>query len=213
MAGDAEIGGRAKKILRILRRTYGRAECALKHENPFQLAVAVILSAQCTDKRVNLVTPGLFKKFSTPKHFAQAPLSEIEVAIRSTGFYKNKAKALKGLSERLLAEHGGKIPKTLEALTKLPGVGRKTANVILGVAFDVPGIVVDTHVIRLTRRMGLTKQKDPVKIEFEVMDLLAKKDWNDFGLLMIRHGRALCTARKPKCGECPVSRICPKVGV
>lgn len=204
---------RAGKILKILLKTYGKAECALHHQNPFQLAVATILSAQCTDKRVNIVTPPLFKKYPTPKHFTKAPQAAIEQAVRSTGFYKNKAKAIKGLSQKLLSEHGGKVPRTLEELVKLPGIGRKTANVILGVAYDIPGIVVDTHVTRLTNRMGFTKQKDPVKIEFEMMKIFPKKDWNDFGLLFIQHGRAICSARKPKCEVCPIATLCPKVGV
>ncbi|MBI4124596.1 MAG: endonuclease III [Deltaproteobacteria bacterium] len=207
------LAGRAAKIIGILRKTYGKAECALHHKNPFQLAVSTILSAQCTDKRVNMVTPSLFKKYPTPKHFAKAPQSAIETMVRSTGFYKNKAKAIKGLSQKLISEHGGKVPKTLEALVKLPGIGRKTANVILGVAFDIPGIVVDTHVTRLTNRMGLTKQKDPVKIEFEMMKIFPRKDWNDFGLIFIQHGRAICPARKPKCEVCPVNAFCPKVGL
>lgn len=206
------LASRAAKIMKILRKTYGKAECALHHQNPFQLAVATILSAQCTDKRVNMVTPALFKKYPTPKHFAKAPQTAIETAIKSTGFYKNKARSLKGLSQKLLSEHGGKVPKTLEELVKLPGIGRKTANVILGVAFDIPGVVVDTHVIRLTNRMGLTKQKDPVKIEFEMMKILPKQVWNDFGLLFIQHGRALCPARKPKCEVCPINSLCPKIG-
>lgn len=207
------LAHRADKIIQTLRKTYGKAECALHHKNPFQLAVATILSAQCTDKRVNMVTPGLFKKYPTPQHFVKAPQSAIEQAIRSTGFYRNKAKSIKGLSQKLITEHQSKVPKTLEELVKLPGIGRKTANVILGVAFAIPGIVVDTHVTRLTNRMGLTRQKDPVKIEFAMMKILSKKDWNDFGLLFIQHGRAICSARKPRCEVCPVNVLCPKVGV
>ena len=207
------LAGRPGKILKILRRTYGKAECALRHKNPFQLAVSTILSAQCTDKRVNMVTPALFKKYPTPKHFAKAPQPAIETMIKSTGFYKNKAKSLRGLSQQLVSKYGGRVPKTLEELVKLPGIGRKTANVILGVAFDIPGIVVDTHVTRLTNRMGFTKQKDPVKIEFEMMKIFPRKDWNDFGLLFIQHGRAICPARKPKCEVCPLNALCPKVGL
>lgn len=201
------------KILKILRKTYGDAQCALHHDNPFQLAVATILSAQCTDKRVNRVTPCLFKKFPAAKDFARAPILEIEAAIRSTGFYKNKAKSIQGFARTILAEHGGKIPQTLEELVQLPGIGRKTANVVLGVAWDIPGIVVDTHVKRLAYRMGLTKKTDPTKIEFEIMEILPKKDWNDFGLLFIQHGRAICDARKPRCEICPVNTLCPKIGV
>jgi len=207
------LADRAGKILKVLRKTYPDTKCALHHKNPFQLAVATILSAQCTDKRMNMVTPELFKKYPTPKHFAKAPIEAIEKLIHSTGFYKNKAKSIKGLSQKLIAEYGGQIPKTLEELVKLPGIGRKTANVILGVAFNVPGIVVDTHVTRLTNRLGLTKQKDAVKIEFEMMELIFKKDWIDFGLLLIAHGRAICDARKPKCSICPVNDLCPKIGV
>ena len=204
---------RAKKILQLLRKTYPDVECALHHKNPFELAVATILSAQCTDKRVNIVTPALFKKYPTPKHFAKAPIETIETMIHSTGFYKNKAKSIKGLCQILVSGYHGKVPETLEELVQLPGIGRKTANVILGVAFNVPGVVVDTHVTRLTNRMGLTKQKDPVKIEFEMMDLIPKKDWSDFGLLLIAHGRAICDARKPKCDVCPINNLCPKIGV
>lgn len=202
---------RGAKIIKILRRTYPDVECALHHENPFQLAVSTILSAQCTDKRVNIVTPPLFKKYPDAKAFAAAPLSDIEKRIHSTGFYKNKAKSIKNLSAILVAKYGGKIPQTLEELVKLPGIGRKTANVILGVAFGTPGIVVDTHVKRLTNRMGLTKQSDPEKIEFEMMELVPKKDWTDFGLLLIAHGRAICDARKPQCSICPLEKICPKI--
>lgn len=207
------LAHRAKKILRALRKAYPDVECALHHDNPFQLAVSTILSAQCTDKRVNMVTPALFKKYPTPKHFAKVPVQDIEKMIHSTGFYKNKSKSIKGLCQKLIAEHNGQIPKTLEELVKLPGIGRKTANVILGVAYGVPGIVVDTHVTRLTKRIGFTKQKDPVKIEFEMMDLIPKRDWTDFGLLLIAHGRAICEARKPKCEVCPINTLCPKVGL
>ncbi len=207
------IKERAQKIIKVLKKTYPDVECALHHENPFQLTIATILSAQCTDKRVNIVTPPLFKKYPTPKHFAKAPVQDIERMIHSTGFYKNKAKAIKGLCQMLGSGYQGKVPKTLEELVKLPGIGRKTANVILGVAYGVPGVVVDTHVTRLTNRMGLTKQKDPVKIEFEMMDLIPKKDWTDFGLLLIAHGRAVCEARKPKCKVCPVNNLCPKIGI
>lgn len=202
-----------KKIIQILRKTYGKAQCALHHDNPFQLAVATILSAQCTDKRVNVVTPPLFKKFPGPKDFAEVPIAQIEAAIRSTGFYKNKAKSIQGFARAILARHGGKVPRTLEELVKLPGFGRKTANVVLGVAYGVPGVVVDTHVKRLTYRMGLTQKTDPTKIEFEMMEIIPKKDWDDFGLLLIQHGRAICMARKPACGICPLNAICPKTGL
>lgn len=207
------VSAPVKKIIQILRKTYGKAECALHHDNPFQLAVATILSAQCTDKRVNMVVPGLFKKFPAAKDFAATPISEIEAAIRSTGFYKNKARSIQGFARAILAQHHGKVPRTLEELIKLPGFGRKTANVVLGVAYGVPGVVVDTHVKRLTFRMGLTKKTDPTKIEFEMMEIIPKKDWDDFGLLLIQHGRAICTARNPKCGACPLNAVCPKIGL
>ncbi len=201
------------RIIQILRKTYPDAECALHHDDPLQLLVATILSAQCTDKRVNRVTPALFKKYPNAKSFAEANLKELEQDIHSTGFYKNKAKAIKGCCQLILVNHGGQVPKTLEELVHLPGIGRKTANVVLGVAFGVPGIVVDTHVKRLTYRMGLTKQTDPEKIEREMMEIIPKKDWTDFGLLLIAHGRAICEARKPKCEICPLNRLCPKVGI
>lgn len=204
---------RVKKIIKILRRAYPDVECALTHDNPLQLLVATILSAQCTDKRVNMVTPALFKKFPDAKAFAEAKLSELETAVKSTGFYRNKAKAIKNCCHLIATKHGGKIPKTLEELVNLPGIGRKTANVVLGVAFGVPGIVVDTHVKRLTCRLGLTKKRDAEKIEREMMEIVPQKDWNDFGLLLIAHGRAVCTARRPQCGLCPLNQACPKNGV
>ncbi|MBI5299387.1 MAG: endonuclease III [Deltaproteobacteria bacterium] len=204
---------RVKKILKILRKTYPDVECALHHENPLQLLVATILSAQCTDKRVNIVTPTLFKKYPNAKSFASASLSELEKDIKSTGFYKNKAKAIKNCCHLIVTKHGGKVPQSLEELVKLPGIGRKTANVVLGVAWGIPGIVVDTHVKRLTYRMELTQQSDPEKIEKEMMKMVPKKDWTDFGLLLISHGRAICEARKPKCEICPLNALCPKIGV
>lgn len=202
-----------KKIIKILRKTYPGVECALYHGNPLQLLIATILSAQCTDKRVNMVTPALFKKYPSGEHFAEADLKELEKDIHSTGFYKNKAKAIKNCCQLILAKHKGNVPKTLEELVLLPGIGRKTANVVLGVAFGIPGIVVDTHVKRLVYRLGLTKQTDPEKIEREMMKIVPKKDWTDFGLLLISHGRALCIARKPKCEICPLNLLCPKFGV
>jgi endonuclease III len=204
---------RMAEILRILKRTYPEAQCSLVHGNPYQLLMATILSAQCTDERVNLVTPALFNRFPTPKAMAEGDLSEIEDLIRSTGFYKNKAKSLKECSASLVAQHSGKVPQTLDELTKLRGVGRKTANVILGVAYGVPGLVVDTHVGRLSRRMGFTKSTDPVKVEHEMMEIVPREDWTLYAHLMIDHGRAICTARKALCEECPVNRYCPKIGV
>jgi endonuclease-3 len=199
---------RVKEILRILKKTYPEVKTALKHRNPLQLLIATILSAQCTDTRVNQVTVPLFKKLRTAKDFAQVPLPELEDMIRSTGFYRNKAKNIKSCCEGIVKSHGGKVPDNMDALVKLPGIGRKTANVILGTAFQIPGVVVDTHVKRLSQRIGLTEQSDPVKIEFELMELLPKKDWVGFSHQMIWHGRALCKARKPRCSECPLLGVC-----
>jgi endonuclease-3 len=201
------------EILRILKRTYPEAECSLHYKNPFQLLIAVILSAQCTDERVNKVTPALFRRLPTPQAMASADLGELEELVRTTGFFKNKAKSLKECSTALVERHAGKVPRTLEELTALRGVGRKTANVVLGVAYGVPGLVVDTHVGRLTRRMGFTKATDPVKVEHEMMEIVPREDWSLFAHLMINHGRETCTARKAMCEECPVNRYCPKVGV
>ncbi|MBW1896371.1 MAG: endonuclease III [Deltaproteobacteria bacterium] len=199
---------RVKQILRILKKTYPEVRTALKHRNPLQLLIATILSAQCTDIRVNQVTVPLFKKLRTAKDFAKVPLPELEEMVRPTGFYRNKAKSIKSCCEAIVARHGGKVPDNMEELVKLPGIGRKTANVILGSAFQIPGVVVDTHVKRLSQRIGLTKQSDPVKIEFELMELLPKNDWIGFSHQMIWHGRALCKARKPRCSECPLLKQC-----
>lgn len=175
--------------------------------------MATILSAQCTDERVNKVTPHLFKKYPTPAALARAPLPDVEKLVQSTNFYKNKARALVECSQALVERHGGEVPANLEQLTALRGVGRKTANVILGNAFGVPGLVVDTHIGRLSRRLGFTKHEDPVKVEHELMDVVPRDDWTDYGHLLIYHGRARCTARKPDCLHCEVENICPKVGV
>lgn len=199
---------RITKITGILRRTYPDVKTALRHKNPVQLLVATILSAQCTDERVNRVTPTLFKKLPTAKDFAEVSLSDLEGMIRSTGFYRNKAKSIKACCVALVERHGGKVPDNIEDLVKLPGIGRKTANVILGSAFGIPGIVVDTHVKRVSQRIGLTRESDPVKIEFDLMALIPKKDWIAFSHQMIWHGRALCKARKPKCPECPLLDLC-----
>ncbi len=173
-----------------------------------QLLVATILSAQCTDERVNRVTPSLFKKLPTAKDFAEVSLSDLEEMVRPTGFYRNKAKNIKACCTALVERHGGKVPDNMDALVELPGIGRKTANVILGSAFGIPGIVVDTHVKRVSQRIGLTRESDPVKIEFDLMALIPKKDWIAFSHQMIWHGRALCKARKPKCPECPLLDLC-----
>lgn len=199
---------RITKITGILRRTYPDVKTALRHKNPVQLLVATILSAQCTDERVNRVTPTLFKKLPTAKDFAEVSLSDLEGMIRSTGFYRNKAKSIKACCTALVERHGGKVPDNIEDLVKLPGIGRKTANVILGSAFGIPGIVVDTHVKRVSQRIGFTKKSDPVRIEFDLMALIPKKDWIAFSHQMIWHGRALCQARKPKCPECPLLDLC-----
>jgi endonuclease-3 len=199
---------RVKKILQILRKTYPQVKTALKHKNPLELLIATILSAQCTDTRVNQVTPILFKKLKTAKDFAELPLDDLEEIIRPTGFYRNKAKSIKACCKVIVSRHGGKVPDNMEALVLLPGIGRKTANVILGAAFQVPGIVVDTHVKRVSHRIGLTEQKDPVKIEFDLMGLVPKKDWIDFSHQMIWHGRTLCKARNPNCPECPLRDLC-----
>ena len=199
---------RTDKIRKILRTTYPEVKTQLDYQNPFQLLVATILSAQCTDKQVNRVTRTLFKKLSTPKAFADAPITMIEELIHSTGFYRNKAKNIKRCAAALIEQHHGKVPEDLEALVKLPGVGRKTANVVLGAAFNIPGIVVDTHVSRISQRLDLTDHKDPVKIEFDLMEQMPKRAWNDFSLHLIYFGRETCIARKPKCGLCPMEKLC-----
>jgi endonuclease-3 len=199
---------RINKILKILRSTYPDVKTALRHRTPLQMLIATILSAQCTDERVNKVTKSLFKKLQTAEDFAEVSLPDLEEMIRSTGFFRNKAKSIKGCCAMLVDSYGGKVPQAMEELVKLPGVARKTANVVLGSAFGIPGIVVDTHVKRLSQRIGLTKEKDPVKIEFDLMPLIPKKDWIDFSHQMIWHGRRLCTARKPKCPECPLLKLC-----
>jgi endonuclease-3 len=197
-----------KKILEILESTYPGVKTALGHRNPLELMIATILSAQCTDERVNRVTKILFQKLRTAKDFVEVPLSELEEMVRPTGFYRNKAKNIKGCCEALVEKHAGKVPDNMETLVQLPGIGRKTANVILGSAFGIPGIVVDTHVKRLSQRIGLTKEVDPVRIEFDLMALIPKKNWIDFSHQMIWHGRALCKARKPNCPACPLRDLC-----
>jgi endonuclease-3 len=199
---------RTDKILKILRTTYPNVKTQLRHRNPFQLLVATILSAQCTDKQVNAVTPGLFKKLKTPDDFSGASLETIETLIHSTGFYRNKAKNIQNCSKALLEKFNGKVPDKLEELVQLPGVGRKTANVVLGAAFGIPGIVVDTHVARISKRLGLTKHKDPVKIEFDLMEIIPEEAWNDFSLQLVYFGRETCKARKPACPVCPLYDLC-----
>lgn len=201
------------EILKILKKTYPDAKCSLEYKNPWQLLVATILSAQCTDDRVNQVTPVLFKKFKNPAELGGASISEIERIIQSTGFYKNKAKALKESSQVMVERYDGQVPEDLEKLTHLRGVGRKTANVVLGNAFGIPAMVVDTHVGRLSRRIGFARHQDPVKVEYELMKLVPKEDWTIYSHLMIAHGRAICTARKAFCEKCPILSLCPQLGV
>ena len=205
---------RAARLKDALFKRYPRATCALAHHGAFELAIATILSAQCTDERVNIVTRDLFKKYRAPRAFAEADISELEDAIRSTGFFRNKAKSIQGFARAVSERFGGEVPKDLDTLVKLPGIGRKTANVILGTAFGIAsGVVVDTHVSRLSRRMGLTEEEDPVKIERDLMKLIPQDDWILFGHAMVWHGRQICNARKPKCSECPLINDCPRIGV
>ena len=204
---------RARAIFRKLGKLYPDAECALIHENPFQLLIATILSAQCTDVRVNMVTPGLFRRFPDAQAFAKADLTEIEDLIRSTGFFRNKAKNIQTLCRTLIEQHNGEVPNTLDELVQLPGVGRKTANVVLGNGFGIPGITVDTHVGRLSRRMGFTKHTDAVKVEHDLMAIWPEDDWTLFSHRMIFHGRNVCSARKPDCENCTLLDVCPQIGI
>ena len=201
------------EVLKVLKREYPEAECSLHFKTPFQLLVSTILSAQCTDERVNRVTPELFNRFPGPHEMAQASLPELESLVQTTGFFRSKARALYETSRTLVDKYDGQVPRDLNELIKLRGVGRKTANVILGVAFDVPGLVVDTHVKRLSKRMGFTLSMDPVKIEQEMMKIVPREDWTLYAHLLIDHGRKTCTARRAYCEECVIARLCPKVGV
>jgi endonuclease-3 len=200
-------------LLAELDRLYPDAECELSFRTPLQLLIAVILSAQCTDRRVNLVTPALFAGYPTARSFADADPVELESLIKSTGFYRSKAKNIRACCSAIVERHGGEVPGTLEELVGLPGVGRKSANCVLGDAFGVPGITVDTHVGRLARRLGLTKLVDPVKVEFALMKLLPRESWTRASHQLILHGRRVCFARKPSCGECTLAPLCPRVGV
>jgi endonuclease-3 len=195
-------------ILALLERHYPEAHVTLDFMNPLEMLVATVLSAQCTDVRVNQVTPALFAKYRNAADYARAPLPELEEMIRSTGFFHNKAKSIKGLCQRLVESYGGEVPASLDELVKLPGIGRKTANVVLGNAFGIPGIFVDTHLGRVSQRLGLTRQKDPVKIEFDLMPLVPKERWVKFSHQMIAHGRQTCHARKPQCQICPLLPYC-----
>ena len=205
---------RVKKIIACLQETYPDAHCELNFSNPLELLIATILSAQCTDKRVNIVTAELFKKFRSAADYANADLAELEDAIKTTGFFRNKAKNIKACCAALVEKHGGEVPRTMGELTQLGGVGRKTANVVLGNAFDINvGVVVDTHVKRLANRLGLTKQTDAEKIEQELMQLVPQKDWTLLSHWLIWHGRRRCDARKPDCAGCEIAKLCPRVGV
>ena len=206
----SEQRAHARSVLRLLRKAYPDAECALRHSNPLELLIATILSAQCTDERVNLVTATLFRKYRRAEDFLAAPLAELEGDLSSINFFRNKARSIQGACQAILEEHGGEVPQTLEDLVRLPGVGRKTANVILGTAFGIPsGVVVDTHVSRLSQRLGLTEEKTPEKIEQDLIRLLPSKEWIGFSHTLIHHGRQVCKARKPICSRCPVAVLCP----
>ena len=199
---------RSKRIVKLLYKLYSDAHTALDHKNAVQLLVATILSAQCTDERVNIVTKDLFKKFKKADDFANASQEELEQDVRSTGFYRNKAKNIRACCQDIIEKHKGKVPATMAELTALAGVGRKTANCILGNCFGIPGVVTDTHVIRLSRLMGLSKNADPVKLEFDLMELVAMKDWVQLSHMLIYHGRRVCVARRPDCENCPIKPHC-----
>ena len=199
---------RVENVLRLLDEHYGPTKCYLNHENAWQLLIATILSAQCTDYRVNIVTESLFKKYTSIKDFAEAELSELEQDIRSTGFYHNKAKNIRLCCQQLLSEFGGEVPSDIESLTKLAGVGRKTANVVRGNIYNIPSVVVDTHVKRVSNMLGFTKNQDPVKIEFDLMKILPKDHWISYNTQIIAHGRKVCIARRPQCDKCFLFEYC-----
>ena len=200
-------------IYKKLVATYPQADCELNFESPFELLIATVLSAQCTDKRVNATTPRLFKKFGTPKKLAGANIHEVEEIIQPLGFFHVKARNIQGLSQKLIHDFGGEVPSTIEELITLPGVGRKTANVVLGHAFGIPGITVDTHFGRLSRRFDWSESEDPIRVEKDVAALIPQKDWTILSQVMIWHGRRICHSRKPACGACPLARLCPSVGI
>lgn len=211
---DTAKTDRARKIISVLRKTYPDAHCELNFSNPLELLIATILSAQCTDKRVNLVTAELFKTYRSAKEFADAPPAAIEAAVKTTGFFRNKAKNIKACCAALVQKFGGEVPRTMEELHDLAGVGRKTANVVLGNAFGLnAGVVVDTHVTRLAQRLGLTRQTDAVRIESELMKLVPQNDWTLFSHWLIWHGRRRCPARKPDCAHCELRDLCPRIGL
>jgi len=214
MVATADAKRHAAQVVRGLKKLYPEALCALQFRNPLELLIATILSAQCTDQRVNLVTPALFAAYPTAADYAAAPRADVERAIQSTGFFRNKAKNIQACCQQLVERHGGEVPQTLEELVVLPGVGRKTANVVLGTAFGLAsGVVVDTHVGRLSKRLGLTRHTDPVKIERDLMVLVPRKEWIGLSHRMIQHGRAVCLARRARCEICALEKICPRVGV
>ena len=214
VAAVVDKKAQAVRVTDRLKADYPGATCALENETPFQLLVATILSAQCTDERVNKVTPELFRRWPTAREMAGAPTNTLEKVIQSTGFFRNKAKNIKAASRDIVDKHDGEVPRNMEQMVALAGVGRKTANVVLGTAFGMAtGVVVDTHVTRLSRRLGLTEHTDPTKIEQELMALLPKREWVDFAHRMIHHGRQICIARKPKCPLCSMNTFCPKIGV
>ncbi len=213
MLANKDTHAQARAVYRILTKTYPEVRCELDFKSPLQLIVATVLSAQCTDKRVNLVTPELFKKYRNAEAFAGADIKDLEKLVFQTGFYRAKARHIKGLATKLVIEFDSQVPRTLDELITLPGVGRKTANVVLGHAFDIPGITVDTHFGRLSRRFGWTTSQDPVKVEHEVGKLIPQKEWTNLSQRMIWHGRRICHSRKPACGACPIAKICPSVGI
>lgn len=214
MAASAQSKKYAADVVRRLRREFPDARCSLDFQNPLELLVATILSAQCTDQRVNLVTKDLFGKYRTAADYAGAPLADLERDIQSTGFFRNKAKNIQNCCRILADQYGGEVPQEMEKLVDLPGVGRKTANVVLGTAFEIAsGVVVDTHVTRISRRLGLSSEKSAEKIEKDLMDLIPRKEWVALSHRMIQHGRRYCMAKNPKCDECPLEAICPRIGV
>jgi endonuclease-3 len=214
MVVSAEIKQYAAKITKILREHYPDAKCELDYETPLQLLIATILSAQCTDERVNLVTKSLFHKYSDAASYANAPQKDLEREIQSTGFYHNKAKSIQSCCQSLLERYNGQIPQDIEKMIELPGIGRKTANVVLGTVYGIAsGIVVDTHVTRVSQRLGLTQEKNPEKIEKDLLGQFPAKEWIAISNRLVHHGRYVCTARKPQCNSCPLGSICPRIGV
>ncbi|MDP8222267.1 MAG: endonuclease III [Candidatus Lernaella stagnicola] len=205
---NKDLKKKSQTIYRELKKLHHDAHIELVFADPVELLIATILSAQCTDVRVNAVTANLFKKYRKPADYLAVPVEELEKDIRPTGFFRNKTKSIRGAMQVMIQDHGGKLPQTLDDLVKLPGVGRKTANVVLGNVFDTPGVVVDTHVSRIARRLGLTTNKDPVKIEFDLMELFPRRDWTMLSHVLIFHGRRICKARKPACDQCPVTNSC-----